>query len=277
MKDFFISYTSADRPWAEWIAWQLEAVGYTTVLQAWDFRPGSNFIMAMQQAAMEAERTIAVLSPQYLTSRFTQPEWTAAFAQDPRGDKGLLVPVRIQACDPRGLLPQIVYIDLVGLDETAARAALLAGIQQGRAKPTTAPGFPGAQEPAESPGIAPPHFPGATAGAEQETSGALFDQRGQYVIYQQNIAGHMTEPAQQQVDRDIRGTPLQNLVMSHLSHGGGTLSLHELCEKLALLGFARQAVAEEMWNLREKRWIRFQDPLHDASLITTRIIDLGAP
>ena len=42
MKDFFISYNSADRQWAEWIAWQLEEAGYTTVLQAWDFRPGPN-------------------------------------------------------------------------------------------------------------------------------------------------------------------------------------------------------------------------------------------
>jgi hypothetical protein len=24
MKDFFISYNSADKTWAEWIAWQLE-------------------------------------------------------------------------------------------------------------------------------------------------------------------------------------------------------------------------------------------------------------
>jgi hypothetical protein len=36
-RDFFISYTAADQAWAEWIAWQLEAEGYTTVLQAWDF------------------------------------------------------------------------------------------------------------------------------------------------------------------------------------------------------------------------------------------------
>jgi hypothetical protein len=26
--DFFISNTSPDRAWAEWIAWQLEAEGY---------------------------------------------------------------------------------------------------------------------------------------------------------------------------------------------------------------------------------------------------------
>jgi hypothetical protein len=33
--DFFVSYTSTDRAWAEWIAWQLEAEGYQVVIQAW--------------------------------------------------------------------------------------------------------------------------------------------------------------------------------------------------------------------------------------------------
>jgi TIR domain-containing protein len=61
-RDFFISYTQVNRPWAEWIAVQLEAAGYTTVLQAWDFRPGSDFLHQMQQATTTAERTIAVLS-----------------------------------------------------------------------------------------------------------------------------------------------------------------------------------------------------------------------
>jgi hypothetical protein len=38
--DFFVSYTSADRAWAEWIAWQLEQAGYRVIVQAWDFEPG---------------------------------------------------------------------------------------------------------------------------------------------------------------------------------------------------------------------------------------------
>jgi len=38
-----ISYTRADLRWAEWTAWQLEDKGYTTILQAWDFRSGANF------------------------------------------------------------------------------------------------------------------------------------------------------------------------------------------------------------------------------------------
>jgi hypothetical protein len=97
----------------------------------------------MQKAASEAERTIAVLSPDYLDSRFTQPEWAAAFAQDPTGEKRLLVPVRVRECDLKGLLGPIVHIDLVGLDEMSARERLLAGIKRGRQKPASAPDFPG--------------------------------------------------------------------------------------------------------------------------------------
>ena len=47
-RDFFISYTGVNRSWAEWIAVQLEAAGYTTVLQAWDFRPGSDLLHETQ-------------------------------------------------------------------------------------------------------------------------------------------------------------------------------------------------------------------------------------
>lgn len=49
MKNFFISYNSADSQWAQWIAWQLEEAGYTTVIQAWDFRPGSNLFEHFQR------------------------------------------------------------------------------------------------------------------------------------------------------------------------------------------------------------------------------------
>ena len=158
MQDFFVSYNRHDREWAEWIAWQLEQAGYTTTLQAWDFRPGSNFVLEMNKAAAQAERTIAVLSPDYLASSFTQPEWAAAFAQDPTGANRKLLPVRVRECGLTGLLPQIVYIDLVGLDEAAARQALLAGVKPERAKPTKPPAFPA---PVEQAVTGQPRFPGA--------------------------------------------------------------------------------------------------------------------
>jgi hypothetical protein len=146
-KDFFVSYNRADRQWAEWIAWQLETAGYTTIIQAWDFRPGGNFIIEMQRAAEQALRTVAVLSPDYLRALYTQPEWAAAIARDPTGEKRTLLPVRVRKCELQGLLSQVIYLDLVGLAEEVAREKLLAGAKQGRAKPATTPGFPGIEEP----------------------------------------------------------------------------------------------------------------------------------
>jgi hypothetical protein len=88
-RDFLISYTAADEAWAEWIAVNLDGAGYTTLLQAWDFRPGSDFVHQMQDATSNVARTIAVLSPAYLCSRFDEAEWRAAFVRDPVGFQNL--------------------------------------------------------------------------------------------------------------------------------------------------------------------------------------------
>jgi tetratricopeptide (TPR) repeat protein len=158
-KDFFISYNKADRQWAEWVAWQLEEQGYTTIVQAWDFRPGSNFVLEMQKATGEASRTIAILSPDYLVAENTQPEWAAAFAKDPTGQDRTFVPVRVRECTLAGMLVPIVHINLVGVnDETHARQLLLDGILRGRAKPTSPPTFPGG---ATRTVLEKPRFPGA--------------------------------------------------------------------------------------------------------------------
>jgi hypothetical protein len=141
-RDFFISYTGSDRQWSEWIAMQLEQAGYTLFIQAWDFRPGSNFVAEMDNAAKRAERTLLVLSPAYLLSDYAFAEWAAAFRHDPKGTHRRLLPVRIQSCEVDGLLGPVVYIDLVQLDEEQARERLLAGVEPGRAKPATA-AYPG--------------------------------------------------------------------------------------------------------------------------------------
>ena len=139
-----VSYTSADKAWAEWIGFVLEEGAFTAVIQAWDFRPGSNFVLEMQRAATEADRTIMVLSPDYLKSQFASPEWAAAFAQDPQGLKRKLVPVMVRQCQPPGLLISVLLISLVGEDESAAKGLLLNGLNAKRAKPAQRPSFPGA-------------------------------------------------------------------------------------------------------------------------------------
>ncbi|MBK9166483.1 MAG: TIR domain-containing protein [Bryobacterales bacterium] len=159
-RDFFISFNSADRAWAEWIAFEVEKAGYRTYFQHWDFAPGSNFVVEMHRAARQSERTIVVLSADYLKALFTQPEWAAALVQDPTGSRRTLVPLRVKECQPDGLLAAVVYENLVGLDEAEARAALrkaLDACQGGRAKPASV-AFPGWEE--RKP------FPGRTAGPD---------------------------------------------------------------------------------------------------------------
>jgi len=144
MIDFFISYTGVDQAWAEWIASVLEAAGSSTTIQAWDFRPGGNFVVEMHRAAAGSDRTIAVLSPDYLRSLYAMAEWAAAFAADPDGTKGKLVPVLVRETDLDGLLAPIIHIKLVGLGEAAAREKLLGGLPRGRVLPEVIR-FPGAR------------------------------------------------------------------------------------------------------------------------------------
>lgn len=103
----------------------MEAHGYTTFFQTWDFVPGSNFVLETHRATTLSDRTVAILSPDYLNALFTQPEWAAALVDDPTGVNRKLIPVRVRPCQPQGLLKAIVYVDFVGLNEPDARSKLL--------------------------------------------------------------------------------------------------------------------------------------------------------
>ncbi|WP_279340462.1 TIR domain-containing protein [Sphaerisporangium perillae] len=144
--DIFVSYSPADERWAGWIAWQLEAAGYRTMLQAWDFVPGTNFIDFMDRGVSEAKLIVAILSRNYLGSRFGRQEWLTAFRADPDNPGNRLVTIRIEECPLEGLLSTITWVDLVGVsDPKEARSLLLGRIQHtlsGRAKPAEQPGFP---------------------------------------------------------------------------------------------------------------------------------------
>ena len=159
--DFFISFTSTNETWARWIVAELERAGYRTVSQPLDFRPGQDFVHAIHDALSTAERTLAVLSPAYFASEFGEAEWQAAFAADPRGERGLLIPVRVQPCDPPGLLRARIHIDLVDTDERTARQRLLDGVgaTASRSASTTFPGAPGRGRAESRPGRE--RFPGA--------------------------------------------------------------------------------------------------------------------
>jgi WD40 repeat protein len=129
------------------MAWQLEDAGFRTMIQAWDFVPGTNFIDFMDRGLSAAKVVIAVLSRSYLRSRYGRWEWMTALRADPDDPAHKLVTVRIEDCPIDGLLSTITYVDLVGIEDPGeARALLLRRIREaitGHARPLTGPGFPG--------------------------------------------------------------------------------------------------------------------------------------
>ncbi|EFC86650.1 toll/interleukin-1 receptor domain-containing protein [Parafrankia sp. EUN1f] len=144
--DFFISYTGADQQWAEWIAWQLEAAGYSVYVQAWDFVPGANWMNMMTRGIEHSQRTIAVLSYPYLNSVWGRAEWQAALRRDPDGFRRKVIPVRVENCPRPELLETVVSVDLFDLTEDQTTDRLLAGVEASlsgrRKKPEQAPPFP---------------------------------------------------------------------------------------------------------------------------------------
>lgn len=155
MKPLFVSYTQSDLHWAHWVAWQLEAAGYTVCYQHRDFRSGGNFVAAMNRALQDAPATVALLSPAYQESRHCEGEWTSALAGDSTNGAGRLVPVRVADYAPKGLLGPLAYVDLVGADDTEAVQRLLAGVA---ASPAVIEAMGGPPVPAR-PRRGPPLFP----------------------------------------------------------------------------------------------------------------------
>ena len=169
MRDFFISYNQHDRGWAEWIAWTLEENDFTVVIQAWDFV--GNWVVKMDNAMRETERTIVVLSPHYVEAMFTQSEWADAFRRDPTGNKDLLTPVRVAPVEPQGVLAQIAWVDLLGCkSEAQALEILLKRVRGLRGKPSIRPQFPTGSTAGERPQrsmAARPTYPAAAEDQEQ--------------------------------------------------------------------------------------------------------------
>ncbi|MGQ4332984.1 toll/interleukin-1 receptor domain-containing protein, partial [Streptomyces hayashii] len=149
--DFFVSYSPADERWASWIAWTLEEAGFRTVLQAWDFVPGTNFVDFMDRGVSESAAVIAVLSRNYERSRYGRMEWQAALRADPDLPERRLITVRVEDIPVEGLLATLTYVDLVPVtDPSAARDLLLTRVGQaldGRARPALRPGYPGDGQP----------------------------------------------------------------------------------------------------------------------------------
>ncbi|MGF7236810.1 MAG: TIR domain-containing protein, partial [Frankia sp.] len=154
----FVSFTRADRAWAEWIAWQVREAGYAVRFQPWDVAPGSSWPEWMERSAGEADHTLVVLSQAALRSGYARAEWQVAFQSDPLGERRGVILVRVEECDPPRFLGVYDRVDLMGRSLDDARAEVLRALRTahtGDGWPATGPRFPGPGRPPPFPGAAP--------------------------------------------------------------------------------------------------------------------------
>lgn len=137
--DFLIIYASADRAWADWFAWQLEESGYSVLSEARDSRSGPASIAKLYEGSRRPIQAVAVTSHAYLASESPTLELDEIFSTGAQGPQ--LTPILVASIDTSELAGR-GSIDLVGLDEEAARIALLEGVRRLRAKAPLAPQFP---------------------------------------------------------------------------------------------------------------------------------------
>lgn len=146
---FFISRAGEDREWAKWISNVLEAAGHTTTLQDFDFKPGQRFLHEMKIAEDRADHFIAVLSPDYLAKPNTLGELYSGIAEQPAGEKRLLIPVRVAPCELPRLIKDLIFVDFVGKDRETCRQLLLDAIRPERIAEQVA--FPGPRPQSSTP------------------------------------------------------------------------------------------------------------------------------
>ena len=144
-RDFFISYCVADKSWAIWVAAVLENAGYSVFVQAWDIKPGDDFINKIERYLSNTEYFVLILSKNYFKSHYCMSELESALNRYSQidGNERYLFPVRIDDVIPDGLLASIVYLDLYGIgDEEQAKKRLLQGVDRSSI-PRRATTFPG--------------------------------------------------------------------------------------------------------------------------------------
>lgn len=129
MKDFFVSYTRTDLNYATWVAELLEENNYTVTIQAWDFGAGDNFVSKINEALIECNKLIVILSQNYLKSKWCEMEWTSKVAEQINLEEKQIIPIRVEPVEVKGLLAPIVYIDIVDKSEIEAKEKILTEIK----------------------------------------------------------------------------------------------------------------------------------------------------
>jgi hypothetical protein len=161
MADIFVSYTSSDKDWAEWIGHELIRLGHEPHLHDWEISGGGDLAEWMEKRHDEADHVLSVVSKTYLGKPYSSWERHAAQWAAVTNRPNFVLPVFVEDCEPPTMFAHLKRCELfrAGDDAEAARKLLEAFLKPAQRSPAQ-PSFPGRAAKSEATPSAAPAFPG---------------------------------------------------------------------------------------------------------------------
>lgn len=128
MAGVLINFRATDRTWAEWVGKHLNELGYESSLHEWDFNTGTLFLNELSKPAENPTNVVVLLSPAYLQSIHSKPEYIDAL----KLAKVPILSARVQACSVDSVLGARLggFIDLYDAEAEEAKGRLLTAAKQ---------------------------------------------------------------------------------------------------------------------------------------------------
>ncbi len=126
----FISHSTRDSDWADWIDFQLKSRGFRVWRDLTSIRTGQSFIAELNKAIEESDVMVVLMSPDYFTSAWTKQEVDFAAAK-----KIPIIPVLIKPCKVQGLLEYYNWADLTS-DRDIGLHRVIEAVEHLRGEPT---------------------------------------------------------------------------------------------------------------------------------------------
>jgi tetratricopeptide (TPR) repeat protein len=141
MADIFVSYTSSDRKWADWIANELKTLGHVPHVHDWEIKGSDDIYGWMEQHHDAADHVLCVISDDYLKAPYSMLERHAALWQAAKKRLGFVLLVAVKPCTLPTLSDHLRRCELFGVPEDAARLRFREFMSKRRAPTDIA--FPG--------------------------------------------------------------------------------------------------------------------------------------
>ena len=125
-RDIFISYSHVDKEWVDdYLVLRLQTAGLTIFEDDRDFAYGVDIQLSIRQGVQRCRHLLAVVSPAWNESAWTEYESILAIARDPTGENRGIIPVKIRPCTIPDRIKKLLAVDLTNIDNRDKELAKL--------------------------------------------------------------------------------------------------------------------------------------------------------